>query len=153
MKSTWRLIKHVMLVVAALAASMSSVLAAEFKSVGAAPIVMYDAPTVRGQKLYVAPRGMPVEVVINYGAWSKVRDFAGDLSWVESKQLTDRKNVVVKILNAKVRSNPSDASPVIFSADKGVLLEVVDTSTPSWIKVQHSDGSTGYVRSGDVWGV
>jgi SH3-like domain-containing protein len=130
-----------------------SAFAAEFKSVGPAPIVMYDAPSIRGQKLYVAPRGMPVEVVINYGAWSKVRDFAGDLSWVETKQLTDHKNVMVKILNAKIHSNPNESSSVVFSADKGVLLAVVEGSTPGWIKVLHSDGSTGYVRAGDVWGV
>lgn len=133
--------------------SFGGALAAEFKSVGSAPIVMYDAPSVRGQKLYVAPRGMPVEVVINYGAWSKVRDFAGDLSWVETKQLTDLKTVMIKLLNAKIHANPTDASPVVFSADKGVLLEVTDATTPGWIKVTHSDGSAGYVRSGDVWGV
>ena len=133
--------------------SAGSALAAEFKNVGAAPLVMYDAPSTRGQKLFVAPRGMPVEVVINYGAWSKVRDFAGDLSWVETKQLVDRKNILVRNLNAKIYSAANESSGVVFSADKGVVLEVVDTSTPGWINVKYSDGTTGYIRSSDVWGV
>jgi SH3-like domain-containing protein len=129
-----------------------SALAAEFKNIGATPVIMYDAPSTRGQKLFVAPRGMPVEVVINYGAWSKVRDFAGDLSWVESSQLTDRKNVLVRSLNAKVRSAADDSSGVVFSADKGVLLEVLEPTSPDWLKVKHSEGATGYVKKTDVWG-
>lgn len=130
----------------------SSALAAEFKNIGTAPAIMYDAPSTRGQKLFVAPRGMPVEVVINYGAWSKVRDFAGDLSWVESSQLADRKNVLVRSLNAKVRSAADDSSSMVFSADKGVLLEVLEANTPGWIKVKHSDGATGYIQQSEVWG-
>ena len=41
--------------------------AADFKSVGAAPAIMYDAPSERGRKVFVAPRGMPVEVILSYG--------------------------------------------------------------------------------------
>jgi len=130
----------------------SNAFAAEFKNIGAEPVVMYDAPSARGQKLFVAPRGMPVEVVINYGAWSKVRDFAGDLSWVETKQLADRHHILVRNLNAKIYSTNNESSTVLFSADKGVLLEVVDVSTPGWIKVKHADGATGYIKQSDVWG-
>jgi len=130
----------------------SSAFAAEFKNVGAAPVVMYDAPSARGQKLFVAPPGMPVEVVIHYGAWSKVRDFSGDLSWVETKQLADHKNILVRNLNAKIHSTTNESSKVVFSADKGVLLEIVDSNTPGWINVKHSDGAIGYIKQSDVWG-
>ena len=131
----------------------SLALAVEFKNVGAAPVIMYDAPSARGQKLYIAPHGMPVEVVINYGAWSKVRDFAGDLSWIETRQLNERKNIVVRNINAKIRQNSDDSADVIFSADKGVILEIVDTIIPGWIKVKHADGATGFIKAADVWGV
>src|SRR4051812_48697493 len=80
--------------------------AAEFKTVGPNPAVMYDAPSERGRKLFVAPRGMPVEAVLTYGDWVKVRDVAGDLSWVDSKALMSRRNVVVKAMNAKLRASP-----------------------------------------------
>ncbi|MET3108220.1 SH3-like domain-containing protein [Oxalobacteraceae bacterium GrIS 2.11] len=134
-------------------ALVSTAQAVEFKNIGASPVIMYDAPSTRGQKLFIAPRGMPVEVVINYGAWSKVRDYAGDLSWIETRQLGDRKNIVVRNINAKVRQSADDAAEVVFSADKGVLLEVVDTVVPGWVKVKHADGATGFVKLGDVWGV
>lgn len=127
--------------------------AVEFKNIGLSPVIMYDAPSVRGQKLYIAPHGMPVEVVINYGLWSKVRDFAGDFSWIETKQLSERKNILVRNLNAKIRVSAEDSSEIVFSADKGVLLEVIDASNPAWIKVKHSDGASGFVKASDVWGV
>ncbi len=126
--------------------------AIEFKSVGAAPAVLYDAPSAKGHKLFVAPRGMPVEVILTYGDWTKVRDASGDLSWIESKALTPRRNVMVTNANARVRANSDDAAPVVFTADKGVLLEIIDTAATGWVRVRHRDGQSGFVRAADVWG-
>lgn len=125
----------------------------EFKAIGAAPVIMYDAPSIKGGKLYVAPRGMPVEVVLGYGSWSKVRDVAGDLSWVESKDLVARRNVVVKAVNAKVRASADEGAALIFSADKYVLLEMAEPVSAGWVKVKHRDGQIGYVRVNEVWGI
>jgi SH3-like domain-containing protein len=126
--------------------------AVEFKSVGAAPAILYDAPTERGRRIFVAPRGMPVEVVLGNGEWTKVRDAAGDLTWVETKSLVAQRTLVGSTPNAKVRSAPNDTSPVVFSIDKGVLLEVAEPITSGWIKVKHKDGQVGYVKASDVWG-
>ncbi len=127
--------------------------ALEFKAVGASPVILYDAPSTKGGKLYVAPRGMPVEVILTYGTWSKVRDMAGDLSWIESKELVARRNVVVRAANAKVRAAADESSAVVFSADKNVLLEMVEPGTGGWLKVKHKDGQIGYVKTSEVWGV
>lgn len=124
----------------------------EFKSVGAAPAVMYDAPSAKGRKLFVAPRGMPVEVVLTYGEWNKVRDAAGDLAWIEAKRLTSKRSVVVKAASAKIRAAAEDSAPLVFTADKGVLLELVEPAAAGWVKVRHHDGHGGYVRAAEVWG-
>ncbi len=139
--------------VLALLLCAGSVLAAEFKNIGSGPVIMYDAPSTRGQKLYVAPKGMPVEVLLNYGSWSKVRDFAGDTSWVEIKQLSERKNVLVRNLNAKIRNSAEESAEVVFSADKGVMLEIIEPVNAGWIKVRHSDGASGFVKASEIWGV
>jgi SH3-like domain-containing protein len=129
-----------------------SAAAAEFKSVGAAPALMYDAPSERGRKVFVAPRGMPVEIVLSYGEWVKVRDVAGDLSWVEARALDARRQLIVNVASAKVHAAADSASPVVFSADHGVLLELAEPIASGWIKVRHRDGQGGYVRASDVWG-
>ena len=45
---------------AALFAVTGAAHALEFKSVGPVPAVLYDAPSPKGRKVFVAPRGMPV---------------------------------------------------------------------------------------------
>lgn len=127
--------------------------ALEFKSVGAAPVIMYDAPSIKGRKVYVAPRGMPVELILTYGTWSKVRDVAGDLSWVESKDLVTRRNLIVRVANAKIRMAPDDSASLVFSADKNVLLEMAEPVQAGWVKVKHRDGQIGFVKISEVWGV
>ncbi|MEC5215139.1 SH3-like domain-containing protein [Actimicrobium sp. GrIS 1.19] len=126
--------------------------ALDYKSVGATPAVLYDAPSLRGKKVFVAPRNMPVEVILTYGEWSKVRDASGGLAWVESKALAAKRYVVVKTANARIHAAADEASPAVFVADKGVLLELSEAAVPGWVKVKHRDGQTGFVKAADVWG-
>ncbi|HEV7814289.1 MAG TPA: SH3 domain-containing protein [Janthinobacterium sp.] len=125
----------------------------DFKTVGTAPVILYDAPSTKGEKLFVAPRGMPLEVVLSYGEWVKVRDVSGDLAWTEANGLSAKHNVVVRTANLKVRASPDDNATPMFSADKGVLLEVAEPAASGWIKVRHRDGLTGFVKPADVWGI
>jgi len=125
----------------------------EFKSVGAAPVILYDAPSTKGSKLFVVPRGTPLEVVLAYGDWIKVRDISGDLSWTEAKGLTSKHNVIVRVPNMKVRATPDDTGTPVFQADKGVLLEAMEAANGGWVKVRHRDGLIGYVKNSDVWGI
>jgi SH3-like domain-containing protein len=125
----------------------------DFKTVGAAPAILYDAPSIKGGKLYVAPPGMPVEVVLGYGDWVKVRDISGDMAWTEATSLSARRNVIVRNPNAKVRASADEAAPTVMTADKGVLLELVDPQASAWLKVRHKDGAAGFIKAADVWGI
>ncbi|HEY8607069.1 MAG TPA: SH3 domain-containing protein [Noviherbaspirillum sp.] len=126
--------------------------ALEFKSVGATPAILYDAPSSKGRKVFVAPRGMPVEVVLTYGEWTKVRDAAGSLSWVESKSLSPKRTVITGAPGVRVRESATDTANVVFTAEKGVLLDFLDASNPGWVRVRHIDGQAGFIRAGEVWG-
>jgi SH3-like domain-containing protein len=148
-----KLFRFPVLAAAMLALTVHAAHAVEFKSVGAAPAILYDAPTIRGKKVFIAPRNMPLEVVFTYGEWSKVRDVMGDLSWVESKQLTAKRTVVVNTLNAKIHAAADEASPVVFTTDKGVVLDISEPVASGWVKVKHSDGQSGFIKITDVWGV
>lgn len=134
------------------ALACGSAQALEFKSVGNDPVIAYDAPGMKGRKMFAVPRGMPVETILPYGDWTKVRDSAGDLFWLETKGLTSRRTLVVKVANAKIHATADDASPLAFTADKGVLLEMAEPANAGWIKVRHRDGQVGYAKIGEVWG-
>jgi SH3-like domain-containing protein len=125
----------------------------DFKTVGAAPVILYDAPSTKGGKLFVVPRGAPLEVVLAYGEWLKVRDVNGELAWTEAKGLSAKRNVIVRAANLKIRATPDDAAAAVFTADKGVLLELSESVAGGWIKVRHRDGLTGFVKQSEVWGI
>ena len=133
---------------------VASVCAAlEFKSVANAPAIMFDAPSQKGKKVFIAPRGMPVEIVLTYGEWSKVRDASGGLAWLESKALSNKRNVLVQVASARIRATPDEAGFIVFSAEKGVLLELGEPPVSGWLKVKHRDGLSGYVKVNEIWGI
>ena len=135
-----------------LAAAGGAASAADFKSVGPGPAIMYDAPAQKSRKLYVAPAGMPVEIVFANGDWTRVRDAAGDLSWMESRSLSPRRTFIVEAAQITARSAANDNAPAVFTAAKGVLLELAEPISSAWIKVRHRDGETGFVKASEVWG-
>ncbi len=126
--------------------------ALEYRSMAeAAP--MYDAPSQKARPLWVVARGTPVEVVVSLEGWVKVRDAAGDLAWVERRTLADRRMLIVTARGAEVRSQADAAAPLVFAADKDVLLEFVESGPSGWAKVRHRDGQSGFVRVNQVWGL
>lgn len=126
--------------------------AAEFRSL-AEPAVLYDAPSAKAKKLYVASRGTPVDVITYDAGWAKVRDSIGELTWVERKVLSDARTVVVSAPVADVRAQPADGAPLAFQAQSGVILDLVESGSTGWVRVRHRDGASGFVRIGQLWGV
>ncbi|MFN3397733.1 MAG: SH3 domain-containing protein [Sulfurimicrobium sp.] len=126
--------------------------AIEYRSIVADRTVMYDAPSLRGKKLYLASRFYPVEVIVDLESFAKVRDVAGDLAWVEKKNLSGLHMALVNVPLADVRKSPDASAPLVFQAERGVVLEVIENAANGWIKVRHADGAQGYVRVSQVWG-
>ena len=119
----------------------------------AAVAVMYDAPSIKAKPLYVIARDTPVEVVVALDGWLKVRDASGSLAWIEKGVVTDQRTVQVSVSRAQVRSQPQADAPLVFEAEKNVVLTLLDAAPAGWAKVQHRDGQTGYVLADQVWGL
>lgn len=124
-----------------------------FRSIADPGVILYDAPSVKARKLYVASRHLPVEVVVNIEGWAKVRDSSGDLAWVEKKALAETRFVVVVAPLADVRLAPDANAPLVFQAQRQVVLELLEPVNADWIRVQHRDGQSGFVKSAQVWGL
>ena len=139
---------------AILAAMLSSanVAALEFKSVTEPAAILYDAPSAKAQKVFILSQGYPVEVVVKLEGWSKIRDDTGEFAWIENNHLSDRRTVMVRIASAEARQNASESSPVVFTAEKSVFLEVVDMAV-GWAKVRHHDGAVGFIKVSQLWGL
>jgi len=137
----------------------AAALAADFRATGDPATVLYDAPSLKARPLFVYGREVPLELLVSVEGWTKVRDAGGTIGWMQAKSLTDKRVVVIRPAFADVRAAPEENAPVVFRAEKDVLLEVTETaatptasSTPGWVKVRHRDGASGYVRLAQVFG-
>ncbi len=127
--------------------------AAEFRSVNVPAALLYDGPALTAARVAILTEHYPVEVVSQTSSWTKVRDAAGQVLWIESKALSPRRTVLVVIHLAEARSAPDANAPIVFRAEQQVALELLDSGVGPWVKVRHRDGSTGFVRAEQLWGL
>jgi len=139
---------------AALAIALAALPAAgaEYRALGDRPAILYDAPSTRADRLFVASRLYPFEVLVKLEQWTKVRDANGEVAWVENTALGTRSTVLVTVPLADVRAAPSAESALVFEAYKHVVLEIVEPPAGEWLKVRHRDGQQGFIRVAHVWG-
>jgi SH3-like domain-containing protein len=133
--------------------------AADFRATNDPATVLFDAPSARAKPLFVYGRDVPVESLVTVEGWTKIRDASGTIGWMQSKLLSDKRMVVVRAPVADVRAAAEEGAPVVFRAERDVLLEIAEaaaspstTQMPGWIKVRHRDGQAGYVRLSQVFG-
>ena len=138
---------------AAVAIAALPAMGAEYRSLADRPAVLYDAPSNKADRLFVASRYYPFEVLVKLDQWTKVRDANGEVAWVENRALGDRAMVLVTVPLADVRASPNKDAALVFEAYKQVLLEIAEPAAEGWVKVRHRDGQTGFIRNTHVWGL
>lgn len=141
------------LVALSLISAAGAALAIDYRSVSVPAAILFDAPSLQGKKLYLIKAQTPVEVVVKLEGWFKVRDAEGTLAWLESRNLVEKRTLVVTAPQAEIRQSDKPESTVLAELDKWVAVEFIEPASPGWAKVRHRDGATGYIRSTQVWGL
>lgn len=127
--------------------------ALDFRAVAVPKAILYDAPSVSAKKVLLLSYLYPVEVVVNLGAWLKVRDAQGSMNWVETTQLSTKRSVMITKNLTEMRARAEATADLVATLDKEVVLELVDVkSNNGWLKVKHRDGLVGYVLVSSIWG-
>ena len=92
-------------------------------------------------------------MIVDLGAWLKVRDAQGGLNWVETKQVSKKRTLLVKQVT-DIKKSAEESAVKVASVEKDVLLELVafQANIP-WVQVKHASGVQGYVPSDMVWGL
>ncbi len=135
-----------------LSSAATAALAIDYRSIEVPAAILYDSPSQKGKKLYLIKAQTPVEAVVRLEGWVKVRDAEGTLAWIEARNLGERRTLVVTAPRAEIREADRAEAPVVTTLDKWVVVDFVEPASPGWAKVRHRDGTTGYVRSTQVWG-
>jgi SH3-like domain-containing protein len=145
--------KNLLIVLSTLALLPATASALDFRSVAVSKAVLYDAPSNAAKKVLLLSQNYPVEVIVNLGDWLKVRDAQGTLNWIEAKQLSNKRTVMVTASKAEIRQSADASSNLVATVEKDVVLEVADAKLSNgWLKIKHRDGVAGYILISSTWG-
>ena len=139
------------LLIAALFMLLPKLAAAEYRTVNVPKAIGYDSPSAQGKKLYLLGQGYPVEVIVNLAEWVKVRDQQGGLSWIEAKQLSAKRTLLI-VFPVEIKQTPEATSALLARVEKDVVVDLLEPAKNGWVKVKHRDGLVGFVPTSAVWG-
>ncbi|KUM05612.1 SH3 domain-containing protein [Chromobacterium subtsugae] len=127
--------------------------ALEFRSVKETGVALYEAPALSAKKLFVVSRYYPVEVLQSQKEWARVRDATGGIAWIPAAALSKQRWLLVVSTQAGVRDKAGEDGKLLFTVPKDGVLELMEAPQAGWAKVRHRDGSVGYARITDLWGL
>ncbi|WP_440215886.1 SH3 domain-containing protein [Chromobacterium piscinae] len=140
-----------LLLASALAAPSAHAL--EFRSVKETGVALYEAPSLSAKKLFAVSRYYPVEVMQSQKEWARVRDATGGIAWIPAAALSKQRWLLVVSVQAGVRDRGAEDGKLLFTVPKDGVLELQEAPQNGWAKVRHRDGSVGYARITDLWGL
>jgi len=96
--------------------------------------------------------GLPVEIILEYGGWRKIRDLEGEEGWVHKMLLSGRRSgIVLGEQGAVMRSGPDNDSRLLAKLEPGVIAPIKECAS-YWCRVDVS-GYRGWVERKSLWGV
>ncbi len=96
-------------------------------------------------------RGMPLEVVGEYGHWRRVRDHDGFGGWVHYRMLSGARAGLVNPGGAVLFARADTASPINAELEPGVIATLTRCG-PSWCQAR-AGGYRGWLFKSQLWGV
>lgn len=98
-------------------------------------------------------RGLPLEIVAEYGQWRQVRDHEGTEGWMHARLLRGNRSALVRqAANAlTLRSRPDGAAGVVALVQSGTIGRLEDCDG-QWCEIEF-DGHEGWLPRAMLWGV
>jgi len=96
-------------------------------------------------------RNMPVEIVAEFDAWRKVKDWEGSVGWVHKSMLSGKRWIIVRKGTRQLRRTDNAQAPVIAHLEKKVIARLMQCRG-AWCEVALS-GLKGWIRRTEIWGV
>lgn len=96
-------------------------------------------------------RGMPLQVVAEYGHWRRVVDRDGQGGWVHYTLLSGVRTVIVDADMLPLRRSPSPDAPENAELEAGVIAQL-DECEIDWCRLE-AGGYKGWAPKAVLWGV
>jgi len=123
-----------------------------FASLRADEVNLRAGPGVRYPVEWVyRRRGLPVQIIAEFDAWRKVRDWRGTEGWMHRSVLTGRRMALVTAAEAVLRREPRAAAPAVARAERGVVARLL-ACAGAWCRIE-ARGFGGWVERAGLWGM
>ncbi len=96
-------------------------------------------------------RGMPLEIIEEYGNWRKIRDMEGTEGWLHHGLLSGKRTAMISGTERPLRRNPDTTAPIILKAKPMVIGTLLRCSL-HWCHLEIS-GYKGWMEKTSLWGV
>jgi len=96
-------------------------------------------------------KGMPLQVIGEYGHWRRVIDRDGQGGWVHYTMLSGARTVIIDQDMLALRAKPTPDAIENAVLEAGVIARL-GTCTPTWCRLS-ADGYRGWVLKDTLWGV
>lgn len=95
--------------------------------------------------------GLPVEVIVEFDTWRKIRDIDRAEGWVHQSMLCSKRRGIVQASETILYSEKSKTSSPMVRLGKGVVLDLLKCQH-NWCQVRVTDFK-GWVEQAALWGV
>jgi SH3-like domain-containing protein len=120
-------------------------------SVKGSTLNMREGPGTHTAVLWELKQGYPLRITERKGSWLRVRDFEGDTGWVARSLTGNTPHHVVKSRVANLRSGPGTQHRIVGKLEYGELLRTREKRA-DWVRVERSEGVSGWVAKRLLWG-
>ena len=96
-------------------------------------------------------KGLPVEVVREYGIWRQVRDIGGTVGWMNKQLIAGVRTAVVTGAVRTMFAAADLQSNAVWRIAPGAIVRVV-LCDQAWCRVDRG-GKSGYILRAQLWGV
>lgn len=100
-----------------------------------------------------ARKDLPVEVIAEFEAWRKIRDWQGTEGWVHQSMLSGRRMMVVLGGDHALRASDADSAESVAVLESGVLGRVLQCPRNRDFCRVEINQLQGWLRREEIWGV
>lgn len=98
-------------------------------------------------------KDLPVEVIAEFEAWRKIRDWQGTEGWVHQSMLSGRRMMVVIGTQRTLRGGDSDSADTLALVDAGVLGRLLQCPRNRDFCRVEINQIQGWFKRDEIWGV
>ncbi len=98
-------------------------------------------------------KGLPVEVILEYEIWRKIKDFEGETGWVHQSLISGKRTAMIKDGGQKVAllQKPKESGHKTAFLEPRVIVNI-DKCAEKYCQVSAS-GYKGWVDRSKIWGI